>query len=445
MGIGMTRTRSVGLLLALGVLSACAERDVILPGERFDLYGTPAAEAAGYANRSAPISLPAAQSNASWTQRAGGPSHVPGHPALGGALSLAFATDIGTGDGRRARITADPVVAGSTIYTMDANSTVSAVSNGGQVLWQADVRRGLDGARDASGGGLAYADGALYVVTGFGQLVVLDASSGGQRWAQDLDAMGTGAPTIAGDLVYVSSRDSRGWAIERSSGRIRWTLPGTPSPTGFGGGSAPAVSGGMAIFPFSSGEIVAAFAEGGRQRWSTPVVGRRDGLASAGVSEIAGDPVVIGDTVYAANVSGRIEALSLADGDLKWAANEGAVSPLWPAGGSLFFVNDIGQLVRLAASNGEVIWRQQLPAQPERRRGLFGGSRTFASIGHYGPVLAGGRLIVVSSDGAMRQFSPENGSLLATSTLPNGAATNPVVAGGTLYVVTKGGQLLAFR
>ena len=102
--------------------------------------------------------------------------------------------------------------------------------------------------------------------------------------------------------------------------------------------------------------------------------------------------------------------------------------------------------MRLNAHSGEVIWRQQLPGQPERRRGLFGnGPRTFESIGHYGPVLAGGRLIVVSSDGAIRQFAPEDGRLLASSALPGGAATNPVVAGQTLYVVSKKGQLLAFR
>ena len=82
--------------------------------------------------------------------------------------------------------------------------------------------------------------------------------------------------------------------------------------------------------------------------------------------------------------------------------------------------------------------------QPERRRGLFA-NRAFQSLAHYGPVLAGGRLITVSSDGAMRQFSPQDGSLLATSAMPGGAATNPVVAGGTLYVVSKDGQLLAFR
>ena len=64
---------------------------------------------------------------------------------------------------------------------------------------------------------------------------------------------------------------------------------------------------------------------------------------------------------------------------------------------------------------------------------------------NYGPVLAGGRLIVPSSDGTLRQFDPVSGALLAEMPLPGGAASNPVVAGGVLYLMTGDGQLAAFR
>ena len=60
-------------------------------------------------------------------------------------------------------------------------------------------------------------------------------------------------------------------------------------------------------------------------------------------------------------------------------------------------------------------------------------------------MLAGGRLIVASSDGVIRQFDPTSGAPLGDIALPGGAASNPVVAGGTLFVVTKRGQLAAFR
>ena len=64
---------------------------------------------------------------------------------------------------------------------------------------------------------------------------------------------------------------------------------------------------------------------------------------------------------------------------------------------------------------------------------------------HYGPVLAGGKLYVASSDGYLRVFDPASGALIGTAEIPGGAAAAPAVAGQTLYVVSHDGQLIAFR
>ena len=63
----------------------------------------------------------------------------------------------------------------------------------------------------------------------------------------------------------------------------------------------------------------------------------------------------------------------------------------------------------------------------------------------YGPVLAGGRLFVSSSDGILRSFDPASGNLVGHAEIPGGAASAPVVAGGTLYVTGRDGNLHAFR
>ena len=114
---------------------------------------------------------------------------------------------------------------------------------------------------------------------------------------------------------------------------------------------------------------------------------------------------------------------------------------MWAVGNAVFFINDINELVRLDAATGTPVWRTALPvledgANPRREKRIFT---------HYGPVLAGGRLIVTSSDGLIRQFDPASGALLGQLALPGGAASGPVVAGQTLYVLSKDGQLHAFR
>ena len=434
-----TRKAALAGFVVASLLAACGEKDIILPGERLDIRGE-AADAVSFVNEARPLSLPAASANADWTHRNGGPTHQISHPALGATLAPLFSANIGAGDSRRLRITADPVVSAGRIFTLDSQSQVVATSTGGETLWARSVIPGSDNPRDASGGGLAVAGNVVVATTGFGELVALDVASGGELWRQDLDAPGTSAPTVVGDLAYVVARDGRAWAIEMGSGRIRWTITSTTPTSNFSGGAGAAVNGEFAIFPFPTGEVLAAFPEGGLRRWSTVVTGQRPGQAASTISDIAGDPVIDGDRVYVGNVSGRVVALDLFNGDRIWTATEGAVGPVWPAGGSVFLVNDIGELVRLDAAGGEPIWRVALPGFEESRE-----RRQKTRFAHYGPIIAGNRLIVASSDGLIRQFDPTSGALVGTIEIPGGAASNPIVANGVLYVVSKRGQLLAFR
>ncbi|MBM1222387.1 PQQ-binding-like beta-propeller repeat protein [Ponticoccus sp. SC2-23] len=428
--------------LALAILAGCGEQDVILPGERLDIRdGLIGGEAEVSSNVARPISLPSQQVNADYTHRGGSAVHYITHPALSASLTRAFSVDIGEGNSRRARITADPVIADGRIFTLDARSRVSAFTTRGDPLWTTDLTPPTDSAADASGGGLAVGGGTLYVTTGFGELVALDVATGGERWVQDLDAPGGSAPTVRGDLVYVVARDSRAWAVERSDGRVRWQISGTPPGANFSGGAGAAVTSDIAVFPFPSGEILAAFPEGGVRRWSSVIAGERLGRAAAvAANDIAADPVIVGNTIYVGNVSGRVVAMRLDTGDRVWTAAEGATSPVLPVGGSVFFVNDLGELVRLDAGNGSVIWRVALPVEEEGE--FWEGTTRFVQ---YGPILAGGRLIVASSEGLLRQFDPVSGALVGSVALPGGAASHPVVAGGILYVVSADGQLQAFR
>lgn len=431
----------LGTTLALGLLAACEEPDVILPGERVDIRDGMPGEDVILPNRAVPIALPAMAMNADWSHRNGGPDHQITHPALSAAPQQIFSVNIGQGNTARQRITSDPVIAGGRIFTLDASSHVQATGTNGAVLWTANVTPASDSAADASGGGIATDGATVYVTTGFGRLTALDATTGGVRWVQELNAPGGSAPTVLNDLVYVVSRDGQAWAIEKGDGRIRWRFPGVPSTSVFSGGPGVAARSDIVVFPFPSGQVVGAFAEGGLTRWSQVIAGARPGQAgSLAATDISGDPVIDGDTLYVGNISGRVVALNVVTGDRLWEANVGAVSPVWPIGGLVFLVSDLSELVRLDAATGEAIWRGALPGFVETRPG-----RMHTRWAHYGPIVAGGRVIVASSDGLIRFMDPVSGALVNEVAIASGAASNPVVAGGTLYVISQDGQLVAFR
>jgi outer membrane protein assembly factor BamB len=438
-------------LALVALLPACGERELILPGERFDIrtpleasvpvegeaapVQAPAAE-----NRSVPVSL-GAMSSGDWAQRGGNARHVMPHATLSAAPQRVWTANIGAGDSRRNRIAAAPVVEGGRVFTMDSRSLVTATSTAGATLWQADVTAAFDRGGEVSGGGLAAAGGRVFAATAYGELVALDAASGAVVWRQRVDAPITGAPAVDGGMVYVSGRDGSAWAVAAADGKVVWQVPGSPGSAGMVGAAAPAVADGVVVYPGISGDVMAVLRQGGGQKaWQVSAAGKRLGRAYALTPDVTGDPVILGSTIYAGTAAGRTVALSLSGGERIWSAGEGALGPIAAAGGSLFLVNDEARLVRLDAATGEVIWSVEMPYftndKPKRRKDIFA---------HYGPVLAGGRVITVSSDGLLRGFDPASGALVHTAEIPGGAASQPAVAGGTLFVVGGNGQLHAFR
>jgi len=445
----MKLTHMITAAAVLGLLVGCGKKELILQGERLDLRAPlgaagaedgAAAKPAEDVNRAVPISLPAPVNHAAWTHRNGSPEHRITHPALSKNLTQIWSASIGAGESRKQRITADPVIATGRIFTLDAQAQVMAHALNGAAIWSHDLTPVTDKTGEASGGGLAVDGNTLYATTGFGALVALDAATGAERWVQKLESAATGAPTVKDGIVYVTSRDSRAWAINAADGRIKWQLQGAPTTSVMVGGTAPAVTDKFAVFPFGSGELLTAFRKGGVQTWATSVSGKRRGRAYAGITDITGDPVIKDNVVYVGSQSGRVVALDMGNGERLWTAKEGAYSPVWVSGGSVFLVSDEARLVRLDAATGARIWSVEMPyyvkEKDRRRKAVFA---------HYGPVLAGGRLIVAGSDGVIRSFNPIDGSLLNTVEIAGGATTNPVIVGGVLYLVSSQGKLHAYR
>ncbi|MGV8953606.1 MAG: PQQ-binding-like beta-propeller repeat protein [Cypionkella sp.] len=437
-------------LLCLG-LAGC-ERDVILQGERFDVRtpleasapveGQPAPKASDFApqNQSVAISIPGQTNFAEWSHRGGSARHTAGDGALSSAPQRVWSANIGARNSKRARVSASPVVSGGRVFAMDAAGHVTAISTGGGVLWQVGLAAEFDRGEQAPGGGLAVQGKRVFATTGDGELVALDAGSGAVLWRQRFDTPVTGAPTVDGNAVYAIGSDGGAMAVAADSGKVLWTVEGTTSSAGMVGAASPAVADGVVMFPFASGEIAGVDPKTGEKKWIAAVAGQRVGRAYAALGDVTGDPVVVGGTAYAGTAAGRTIALNATTGLRDWVATEGALNPPLVVGGSVFVVNDQAELVRLDAATGEVIWRADMPYfvkdKPKKLKAIYA---------HYGPVLAGGRIVVASSDGLLRMFDPTNGAMVGSADIPGGAASAPALAGGMLFVVGGNGQLHAFR
>lgn len=432
------------ILLAIG-LSACGDKEVILPGERLDLrdgLAISSASDAKVANRSVAISLGAQVTRASWTQTGGSASHASGHNRFTATTpSVAWAAPIGQGNTRKLRMTSAPVAANGYVAAFDAGSHVTVVSaSTGAAMWTQDITPASEHQGDASGGSLAISGSTLLAATAYGDIIAFDLATGARAWTQRIDAAGGSGLTVHQGLVYVVGGDSQVWAIDLATGLVKWQISGPETIASRVGAPAPAVNDRLAVVPFAAGDVYGLFRKGGTRLWSASLAGQRAGLVYANVSDITSDPVIVGSTAYMGNQAGRFAAFNMDTGERRWTAREGAYSPASVVGGSVFIISDTAELVRLSASNGDRIWGQQLPLfttdKVKKRKDVYA---------HYGPVAAGGKLWVASSDGMLRGFAPESGALVTQVTLPAGAASDPIVVGGVMYVLLETGDLAALN
>ena len=437
--------RALIALTALTLLSGCGvfggsdRRNTPTVGTRIPVLATEANIEVDPALAGVPVAVPAPSLNPNWPQPGGNPAKSMGHVALGNTLQQAWSVSIGSGSSNRARLAAEPVVADGRVYTIDTNARVRAFSteNGG-LIWERQVRGQNSPSEALFGGGVSFDGGRVYATNGAGDAAALDAATGNLIWLVKPGGPLRGAPTVANENVWAVSQDNQLYALNAANGETRWTGTGSFELAGVFGAAAPAFSQSTVVAGFSSGELTAYRYENGQVVW-------QDALARTGVSTIVGtisdidaDPVIDQGRVFAVGQGGRMVAVELITGQRVWELNIAGISTPWAAGEWVFVVTDRGQLLALSRASGRIRWISQLPAfrDAEDEKG---------PIFWRGPILAGNRLVLVSSSGNIAHVSPTDGRLIAAVSGLAPMSLPPVVANNSLYVLDDTGRLTAWR
>jgi outer membrane protein assembly factor BamB len=446
----MTLRRAVPLaaVAAVLLLAACESLDPTdlftsrpeekLEGERIAILALDRGLSADPALAEMRVRLSEPYVNQAWSHYGGSSAHAMYHLSLGPAPKRAWSTDVGSGSADDRRLLAQPLVAGDTVYSMDALSVVTAYDGAsGKVRWRADLEP-EDEDDGYFGGGIAFDSGRLFVTTGFARVFALDAGTGEVIWQQPVPAPMRAAPAAVDGRVFVVTLDNQTVALAAEDGQRLWSHSGIQETTGLVGGASPAVAGSTVIAPYSSGEIVGLLAENGRVLWSDSLssVTRVDPLGD--LAHIRGTPVIDRGMVFAISHSGRMVAIDLRQGLRAWEAEVGGVEMPWIGGDFLFVLTNDAQVVCLTRRDGRIRWVRPLERyeDPDDQEDLI----------HWaGPVLAGDRLIVAGSNGEALSISPYTGEVLGRIDLPGAPAVAPVVAGNSLYFLTEGGTLVAMR
>lgn len=435
-------THAIAVAVCCGVLAACstydavqkklglATDDTILPGKREAVLTTGVETSPDPELSATPIVIPTAYTNPDWAQPGGTPNNALQHVALGPQLTRAWSADAGRGSSSQGRLTSSPIVANGRVFVLDTLATLRAFeASSGKQLWSKSLAPDNEEDDEGFGGGVASDGRMVYATTAFGNIMAMEAASGQLVWGKRIDGPFRAAPTVANGQVYVTSMNNEVFCLSAEDGTVLWKFEGVAESASLLSSTSPAVHNGIAVIPYTSGEIIAFDVNDGRPLWGDSLV-RTGNLSSlASLNDISGRPAMEGNQVIAISHSGRMIAVNAQNGERQWSKNVSGTQTPWIAGPYVFVITDDRTMLAMTRDEGRVRWSAVLPSEQVWS----------------GPVLAGGRLIAVSSEGLMINVNVQTGEIISQVDLGPEMFISPVVAGNVVYLLTDDADLIAMR
>ena len=410
------------------------------------------------------IVLPPAYVNTDWPQVGGNKANVVQHTGASGPLEPVYWRDVGDGSNRKGFIAAPPVIADGFVYVFDADGVVRAFPDDTyKEAWSVEFEKEAVGSsrtkktplyqrvidpagllegsardKDGVGGGIAVDGGVLFATSGLGLVSAMDAKTGAEIWRVPTRTPMHSAPTVSDGRLFAITDDNEIMAFDATTGELLWTYQGIVETARMLSAPVPAVVGDTVIAPFSSGEVVALRAQNGGVLWQDALSSTARLTPLASLNDIAFGPVVADGFVIASAQSGVMTAFDLRTGQRIWSQPAGSLGMPWVAGDTIFTATTDGKVAALSKLDGTVQWIQQLQTfeKPDKRK-----DRVVWS----GPVLAGERLVVASSNGRLVTIDPYNGSIIREQELIGNVMVPPVIANQTVYLLTDDAQLILLR
>lgn len=451
------------LLVTLPLVASCSympdwmgeENEAPLTGERLSILPERYVLAADPALKDTAIELPEPKLNGAWYQGqaiAEDGTSILRHVQLNGDLNKQNKISDPASPDENVRLTSQPIIIGNLLALLDGEGIVSArrLDKLDDTAWKVNLNKlavesasasgresrlasWFSGPEDFIGGNIAFVEGVIIATTGNGHVFALELETGKMLWHRALQVAIQSAPAGRNGLVFVITAENELHALSLKDGSTQWTHSGVPEQTKILSAAAAVPLTETVVVPYSSGEIVSLKQVNGLRLWDETVTGMRAGPLAYQFSDIMATPVSYAGRVFAAT-QGQLTSLDVMTGGRTWIAPITVTSSPWVAGEWLFATTAQQELVAIHVTDGHVKWVAPLPRYEDE-------AKKKNPVRWAGPVLAGGRLLVVGSHGELRSFDAINGEQKQVIEVPENILMAPVVANGKVFLFSNNADL----
>ncbi len=380
--------------------------------------------------------------NDDWPQPGGRADHVVSSLHYVNKFTPLWTTSIGTGSASDAKLLSTPVThqeePGSekeVLFAMDTHLRVSAINvNTGQRLWRESIAP--EDRNDAiSGGGVAYANGFIYATSPHAEVVCLEAPTGKVVWRSKTEGPVRAAPTVDDGRVYALSINNQLNVFDGQTGEKLWSHAGITEHAGLLGTASPAVSKGVVVVAYSSGEVYALKAETGYELWSETLSATRRPDSLSSLAHIRAMPIIDGNQVIIVGHNQKISVFDLRNGQKMWEHKVGGIHTPAIAEGYIFLINNFNELICLNESTGKVVWATKLPKDPKNPHRIMWS----------GPLIGAKQLILTGLNGEILVYDHKDGKKLKTHNHGTSMSLSPILSFNIMYILDDNGDVTAYQ
>lgn len=316
-----------------------------------------------------------------------------------------------------------PTTDTKTVYAADHKGTVTALDiSNGKKIWKAELDVQVSG-------GVGYGAGLVMVGTIEGEVYALAADSGAVLWTGQVSSEVISSPKSNGEIVAVQTIDDRLFALDAATGEEVWQHDGDAPILSVRGTSESVVTDNMVLTGFDSGKLGAFNPDNGSLIWESRLAVPKGRTELERMVDIDGEPLLVGDVIYAVTYQGRLGALSRGTGRSLWFQDSSSHHAPAYSLEQVYVTEDEDAVRAFKAGSGQPVWTNDQ---------LFLRQVT-------GPAKLAGTIAVADGEGYLHLLDPVDGHFIGRTKVNGSGVSAPMLSvGGSLIVQANDGSIAAY-
>jgi outer membrane protein assembly factor BamB len=293
----------------------------------------------------------------------------------------------------------------------------------GKEQWESELDETLTG-------GVGVGKSLVVVGTVKGVVIALDKNTGATLWSKQLTGEVLAAPAVDDNVVIAQTFDGRLYGLDSLSGDQLWVYDSSLPRLTLRGTSRPVIDGETVYSGFANGKLVALDITTGVLKWEARVAPATGQSEIDRVVDVDSPVFILGSTIYGISYQGRVTAFDLRSGKPKWFQAASSFNALSEGFSNLYYSHSDGDVVAIDLKSGTERWRQTQFGYRE-----LSPPTSFSSY-----------VAVADFEGYIHLLSQVDGTVAGREHIgSDGVRAQMISQSGVLYVYGNSGKLKAYE